>query len=179
VANPKINLYAMVRIVTMKIYKSVIAISFSLIWLTSCLNSTELNKSAMKENYKVQKTDSEWKQILSPEQYKVLRQKATERPFSGEYNIFSKDGIYYCAACGAPLFKSSDKFTSDCGWPSFTEAIDNKSIITSVDTSFGMVRTEITCAACGGHLGHLFDDGPGPGKKRYCVNSVSLKFKTK
>lgn len=177
--NRRISLYAMVRIATMKTFKSVIAISISLIWLISCRNSTELNKTAIKENLKVQKTDSEWKQILTPEQYKVLRQKATERPFTGEYNIFSKDGIYYCAACGAPLFKSDDKFTSDCGWPSFTDAINNKSIITSVDTSLGMVRTEIMCAACGSHLGHVFDDGPGPGKKRYCVNSVSLKFKTK
>lgn len=131
----------------------------------------------MKNNFAVQKTDSEWKQLLTPEQYNVLRQKGTERPFTGEYNIFSEKGTYYCAACGAALFTSDDKYISDCGWPSFTDAIDNKSIITAKDTSFGMVRTEIMCADCGGHLGHLFDDGPGPDGKRYCVNSVSLQFK--
>ncbi len=169
----------MVRILEIISNKSVFCLLILAILATSCRNSSQMNTSVMKENFTVQKTDSEWKQILSAEQYNVLRKKATERPFTGEYNIFAKEGTYYCAACGAALFISDDKYTSDCGWPSFTEAIDNKSIITAVDSSFGMVRTEIMCAACGGHLGHLFDDGPGPGKKRYCVNSVSLKFKSK
>lgn len=127
-----------------------------------------------KPNYK---TDEEWKQILSPEQFYVIREKGTERPFSGKYYMHNEKGVYYCAACGYELFSSSDKFHSECGWPSFSEAVAAGNIITSVDTSFNMIRTEIMCARCGGHLGHLFDDGPAPGGKRYCVNSVSLEFK--
>jgi peptide-methionine (R)-S-oxide reductase len=152
---------------------------FLFVALYGCRNIENSKQSQMNDTLKINKTEAEWKQILSPEQYNVLRQKGTERPFTGEYNIFSEKGTYYCAACGNPLFPSDGKYTSDYGWPSFTEAINNKNIITAIDTSFGMVRTEIMCAACGGHLGHLFDDGPGPDKKRYCVNSVSLKFKSK
>jgi peptide-methionine (R)-S-oxide reductase len=154
-------------------------IVFVLLAVMGCRNIENSNRSQMNDSVKIHKTEAEWKQILSPEQYNVLRNKGTERPFSGEYNIFTEKGIYYCAACGAPLFTSDDKFTSECGWPSFTEAIDNKNIITAKDSSYGMIRTEIMCAACGGHLGHLFDDGPGPDGKRYCVNSVSLQFKKK
>lgn len=130
----------------------------------------------MKENTKKVLTDSEWKQVLSDEQFRVLRNKETERPFSGKYNKFYEKGVYCCAACGSELFSSDTKFDAGCGWPSFSDVVSNKNIITAIDTSFGMTRTEILCAICGGHLGHLFDDGPLPSSKRYCTNSVSLKF---
>ena len=168
------------RILPISLNKNLIypvVIIFLLVY--GCRNIENSKRLVMNDSIKIHKTEAEWKQALSAEQYAVLRQKATERPFSGEYNIFTEHGVYYCAGCGAPLFSSDEKYTSDCGWPSFTDAINNKSIITAKDTSYGMVRTEIMCAACGGHLGHLFDDGPGPGGKRYCVNSVSLKFKKK
>ncbi|GMU86464.1 MAG: hypothetical protein AMXMBFR48_17060 [Ignavibacteriales bacterium] len=125
---------------------------------------------------KVQKTDEEWKNILTEEQYYVLRQKGTERAFTGEYEHHKEKGIYACAGCGAELFSSEMKYDSGCGWPAFFTKLAGEKIIEQIDRSFGMVRTEILCAACGGHLGHVFDDGPQPTGLRYCVNSVSLKF---
>ena len=118
-------------------------------------------------------TDEEWKKKLTKEQYNVLRNKATESPFSGKYEKNKEQGMYTCSGCGIKLFSSKTKFDSDSGWPSFSEG-DN--IETKKDTSHGMQRIEILCKKCGGHLGHLFDDGPTSTKKRYCVNSVSLKF---
>lgn len=126
---------------------------------------------------KVERTEEEWKEILSPEQYRVLREKGTERPFTGEYNMHFEKGVYTCAGCGEELFASNSKFDSHCGWPSFYEGIDNGKIIEKLDKSHGMIRTEILCAKCGGHLGHVFNDGPQPTGLRYCVNSVSLEFK--
>lgn len=122
------------------------------------------------------KTDAEWKKELTPEQYQVLRQKGTEMPHTGEYvNTFDK-GYYVCAACGNKLFDSNSKFKSDCGWPSFDTAIKG-SVNYHTDNSLGMSRTEVTCAKCGGHLGHVFDDGPiETTGQRYCTNSVSIKF---
>ena len=135
------------------------------------------NKTKMDERkLEIMKTEEEWKKILTAEQYAVLREKSTERPFTGKYYNYTKDGIYSCAGCGAELFSSSDKFNAGCGWPSFSDVIKKGTILTSVDTSYGMVRTEITCARCGGHLGHLFEDGPTPTGLRYCVNSASLNF---
>jgi peptide-methionine (R)-S-oxide reductase len=125
------------------------------------------------------KTDEEWKRILSPEQFDVLRKKVTERAFTGKYWDKKDDGTYVCAGCGAELFTSADKFDSGCGWPSYTRAVDEKRIIEHVDTSHGMERVEVVCARCGGHLGHVFDDGPAPTGKRYCINSASLDFKKK
>lgn len=122
--------------------------------------------------------EEEWKNILTPEQYKILREKGTEMAFTGEYVHEKTDGTYACAACGNPLFSSDTKFDSGTGWPSFDQALPG-AIETHVDNSHGMVRTEITCARCGSHLGHVFDDGPTKTGKRYCINSVCLDLEEK
>lgn len=123
------------------------------------------------------KTEDEWKKQLTPEQYHVLREKGTERPFTGKYNLTFEKGVYKCAACGYELFDDSQKFESHCGWPSFDSELGDGGRIKKIkDLSFGMVRTEIVCARCGGHLGHIFDDGPTKTGQRYCVNSLSIDF---
>ena len=142
------------------------------------------NKNAIKKTMEdtiktIQRSEEEWKKILTPEQYHVLREKGTDRPFSGKYYLTQDKGIYKCAACGSELFTSDMKFNSECGWPSFDKEIAGGKIIKQVDRSFGMVRTEILCAKCGSHLGHLFDDGPTSTDLRYCVNSTSIDFKKK
>jgi len=124
-------------------------------------------------------TEDQWKQKLTPIQYHVLREKGTERAFTGKYNMHFKDGLYHCAACGAPLFASDSKFKTDCGWPGFSQPIDKNSVTETLDTSHGMKRIEITCSHCGSHLGHVFNDGPAPTGLRYCINSVSIDFEVK
>jgi len=128
---------------------------------------------------KIQKTDAEWKQQLTPEQYEVARQKGTERPFTGEYNELKKQGIFTCVCCGAPLFSSDAKYNSGSGWPSFWQAIPDAPVETETDTTHGMVRTELKCGRCDAHLGHVFPDGPQPTGERYCINSASLNFTEK
>lgn len=123
-------------------------------------------------------TEKEYKEKLTPEQYYVLREKGTERPFTGEYNTHYEDGIYSCAACGNDLYTSDQKFDSGCGWPSFDDEIEG-AIERKRDTTLGMMRTEILCANCGSHLGHVFDDGPTSTGIRHCVNSLSLDFEKK
>lgn len=123
----------------------------------------------------IQKTEDEWQKRLTPEQFVVMRQHGTERPFTGRYNTFNQPGSYVCAACQNPLFQSLRKFDSGCGWPAFDKAVSD-SMEYHEDTRFGMKRIEFRCACCGGHLGHIFDDGPTETGERYCVNSVTLQF---
>lgn len=133
-------------------------------------------QEASKMDKKVKKTESEWKEILSPQQYYVLREKGTDRPGEEGYTKHFEKGTYHCAACDAQLFESGTKYDSHCGWPSFDDAIEG-AVEYTVDKTHGMIRTEITCTSCGGHLGHVFDDGPRDTTgKRYCVNTSSLTF---
>ncbi len=140
---------------------------------------TETRTEAPGQGEKVRKTEAEWRELLTPEQFNVMRQRGTERPFSSPLNDNHKDGIYHCAACDAPLFTSDHKFESGSGWPSFWNPVSPDAIEAIEDTSHGMRRVEVTCANCGAHLGHVFPDGPRPTGQRYCINGASLGFAEK
>ena len=142
-------------------------------------SDNQTSETNMNDQDKVTKSEEEWKEILTDEEYHVLREKGTERPFTGKYNDFKDAGLFTCNACNNPVFYSTAKFESGCGWPSFFEPVSENSLVLTEDRSHGMVRTEVTCGVCGSHLGHVFDDGPPPTGKRYCINSVSLQFKDK
>jgi peptide-methionine (R)-S-oxide reductase len=145
--------------------------------VVNAADKSAASKPATQEDVgRVEKSNEEWKKILSPQQYEVLREKGTERAFTGAYWDNHEKGTYVCAACGLELFSSDTKFESGTGWPSFWQPLTPARVKEAVDNSHGMVRGEIVCARCGGHLGHVFDDGPKPTGQRYCMNSVSLKF---
>lgn len=127
----------------------------------------------------IPQTERQWKQKLTREQYYILREKGTERAFTGKYDHFFEPGVYTCAGCGNEVFVSDDKYNSGCGWPAFSAPAEENAVTETRDTSHGMIRTEITCSNCGGHLGHVFTDGPAPAGLRYCINSAALEFEKK
>ena len=140
------------------------------------MNKQDYKDPAKDTNDKVVKSDTQWRQILTTEQYTVLRQKGTEPPYTGIYNDHFEKGVYHCAGCGQVLFQSEAKYPSHCGWPAFYDVQQEARIIRQTDQSYGMVRIEVLCSRCGGHLGHVFEDGPPPTGLRYCINSAALKF---
>jgi peptide-methionine (R)-S-oxide reductase len=142
----------------------------------AALGDPAMQKPESAETPAVEKTDAEWRKTLTPEQYRVLREKGTEAPHKGKYVETETPGTYKCAGCGAVLFRSETKFEAGCGWPSFMEPAKGANVAEHRDTSHGMIRTEVTCARCGGHLGHVFEDGPGANGLRYCINSVSIEL---
>lgn len=143
---------------------------------TACSQATYADTTAHSEKYEVVKSEAEWRKTLTKEQFHILREAGTERAFSGKYWNHKEEGTYVCAACQQKLYASKDKFKSGTGWPSYTRAISKKAIRTKTDNKFGMKRTELLCGRCGGHLGHVFNDGPKPTYERHCINSASLLF---
>lgn len=151
----------------------------SMLAFGACAQKQKHTNTAAKANFKVTKTNQEWKKILSPTAYHVMREQGTERAFSGKYWNNKTKGTYLCAACSNPVFSSATKYKSGTGWPSYWKPVSKKAVGITADRSHGMLREEVHCNACGGHLGHVFPDGPQPTGRRYCINSASLKFKKK
>ena len=149
------------------------ALALFTLLLVSCNGKAQEKET---EVFPVQKTEAEWKAELTEDQYYILREEGTERPFSSELNKIYSDGTYKCAGCGTPVFESKHKFNSGTGWPSFLQPAEGSAVLEHSDDSWGMRRVEVLCSACGGHLGHVFEDGPRPTGLRYCINSAALKF---
>lgn len=157
---------------------AMLCISFSACAQQQGNNNKNMKTTATMDTFEIKKSDDEWRKLLSPVQFNILRENGTERPFTGKYDDLFEEGTYYCAACGTELFTSKTKYNSGCGWPAFYEPSLNKNIVEKKDYSHGMVRTEVLCAKCGGHLGHIFTDGPKPTGLRYCINSGALRFES-
>jgi len=159
----------------MKLCHALMLCNAFVIFATACAQQTSQSADVME--FEVVKSESEWKSQLDAEQYRVLREKGTERPYSGPLYYENAEGVYACAGCNSPLFTSDTKFDARCGWPSFYAPVSEDAVREVPDYSHGMNRIEVVCGKCGGHLGHVFDDGPNPTGLRYCINSVSMEFR--
>lgn len=155
---------------------SILFVIFMLVQCGPNASAAPMKKGGLPMSQKVNKSDAEWQKLLTPEQFQVLRKQGTERPFTGKFHDHHETGTYVCAACKLPLFSSATKFESGTGWPSYFQPLKAENVEEHSDVSYGMKRVEVRCGRCGGHLGHVFDDGPKPTNLRYCINSVSLEF---